>query len=258
MSRIEAIKAAQIAALADTGQDNPYELAVASVDNEGQGRAQRIKALQRLEAKGRGVDPYHIDTGKPVSVAGNDLAHYQAAMAADLASLKQLKTLAEKNAAKKSMIPAYMPMVQDYLDKGHDYPNDVAVQVMIWLLDTDDIEPGLALAFALIERNQHMPPHFDRRDIETFLCDAMYDWANGLLKKGESANPYLEMLADRVDYDRWSVHPAVASKIFVMLAKHKFEEKQYQAAVNWCDRANAVNPEGAGVKTLRQRAAEKL
>jgi hypothetical protein len=222
-----------------------------------------IKAAQLAEAEKTGVNPYGPSTpvrNDPPSLRkGHALAHFQAAMQADLASLKALKTLDEKKAAKAKMLEAYRPFVDDYLKQGHDYPNDVAVQAMIWLLDVGDIEAGLNLALTLIRQgHQKMPERFDRRDIETFLCDAMYDWANALLKKEQSVSPYFDILAATLEKDGWDVHPAVAGKVYAMLAKHKMREGDYPAVIDLCDKAMAANPDGAGVKSLRSAATSKL
>lgn len=222
-----------------------------------------IKAAQLAEAEKTGVNPYGptapVRNDPPSLRKGHVLAHFQAAMQADLASLKALKTLDEKKAAKAKMLEAYRPFVDDYVNRGHDYPNDVAVQAMIWLLDVGDVEKGLGLALYLIKHgHQQMSERFDRRDIETFLCDAMYDWANALLKKEQSVSPYFDALAATMTNDKWDVHPAVASKVYAMLAKHKLREGDYQAAVDLCDQAETVNKDGAGVKSLRAMATSKL
>lgn len=223
-------------------------------------RLQKIKAAQLAHAEKTGVNPYAATAAEVAQVAKpSTLAHYQAAMLADLGSLKALKKLEEKQAAKKGMLSAYVPFVDDYVKQGHDYPNDVAVQVMIWLLDTGDTERGLNLALTLIKQGQQqMPERFDRRDIETFLCDAMYDWANALLKKEQSVSPYFDTLAATMTAEKWDVHPAVASKVYAMLAKHKLREGDYQAVVDLCDMAETVNKDGAGVKSLRAMATYKL
>ncbi|MGJ0515169.1 MAG: phage terminase small subunit [Methylomicrobium sp.] len=226
-------------------------------------RLLKIKAAQLARSEKTGINPYAAaqeaaTVAIPVAKPGT-LAHYQAAMQADIASLKGLKTVAEKIAAKEKMLEAYIPFVEDYLKQGHDYPNDVAVQAMIWLLDVGNVEMGLNLALTLIKHgHQQMPERFDRRDIETFLCDAMYDWANALLKKQQSVSPYLDTLAATMTADRWDVHPAVASKVYAMLAKHKVRESDYKAVVALCDLAEQINPDGAGVKTLRKAATSKL
>jgi hypothetical protein len=226
-------------------------------------RLHRIKAAQLAKAEKTGANPYAAaqeavpgalpePTPKP-----NTLAHYLAAMDADLAQLSQLKDIVEKAKAKQTMLKTYWPFVDAYLKNGDNYPNEIVMRVCIWLFDTLDIERGLNLAFVLIKQNQPTPAKFDR-DLKTFVCDAMYDWAAALLKKAQSVSPYLDSLAATMTTDQWDVHPAVASKIYAMLGKHKLREGDYKAVVDLCDLAEHINPDGAGVKTLRKAATAKL
>jgi hypothetical protein len=177
----------------------------------------------------------------------------------DQKRLKKLPTLEEKGVVKRSILDTYQAFINDYLSEKHNYPNDVAVQVMIWSFDVLDIELALKLAIVLIEQKQLMHSGFGR-DMPTFVCDAIYDWASDLLKARRSASPYLDQLVEKlpvwaVDFD---LHPAVVSKCYVMLAKHKAAENDYQAVLELCDRAKAINPEGHGCKTLRETAARLL
>lgn len=264
MSRLHAIKAAQIAAAEAAGEANLYAEAKTAdpVDNRAAGRARSIKTVQLAAAEKTGINPYATHdsaTGNLTvpSASPNTIAHYQAAMQADLAQLSQLNDVVEKAKAKRTMLETYWPFVEAYLKNGDNYPNEIVVRVCIWLFDTLDIERGLNLAFVLIKQNQPTPAKFNR-DLKTFVCDAMYDWASDLLKKEQSASPYLDTLAATLTADQWDVHPAVASKIYAMLAKHKLREGDHTAVVALCDLAEQVNPDGAGVKTLRKTATTKL
>ena len=215
----------------------------------------RIKQAQ-LE-QGDQVE-YRLDqpSGLPVAnTAVKDLAHYQAALSADLAKLATIKDLVEKAKAKQQMLPTYLPFVQDYIKLGHHYPNDVAVYVAIWLFDTLDIENGLEIALHLIAQKQITPPKFDR-DLPTFVCDAMYDWANALLKLEQSASPYLDFFV--ANFEDWELAPPVKSKLYAILAKHKKREGDWLNVLALCEKAEQVNPEGAGVKTLKLEAQSKL
>jgi Phage small terminase subunit len=219
-----------------------------------------IKAKQIAEAKKAGNEnPYLGGAVIPSAPAVSyNLKHYQAALSADLNSLKALKTLEEKSAAKKTMIETYWGFVADYIKQGHAYPNDVAVWEMIWLFDVLDIDRGLTLALHLIKQGiQYMPAKFDR-DIPTFVCDSMYDWANELLKKEQAVSPYLDTLAATIEQDHWSLAPPVKSKVFAILAKHKNREGDYSECVHLCELAELANPEGAGVKQLKTGAFAKL
>jgi hypothetical protein len=221
---------------------------------------ERIAANQGIAASGSviGVDPAKPGSEKTVIVNGN-LAHYQAAMSADLAKLSGINDLVEKAKAKTIMLATYLPFVNDYVSKGDNYPNDIAVRVCIWLFDTLDIERALNLAFVLIKQSQVTPPKFDR-DLPTFVCDAVYDWAAALLKLDppQSASPYLDTVVATMDNDKWSLAPPVQSKMYSLLAKHKKREGDWKTCLALCEKAEAVNPEGAGVKGMKKEALAAL
>lgn len=193
-----------------------------------------------------------------IVIDGNLLSNLKTALQVDLARIKTAKTLSEKARIKAELLPAYLPFVDDYVEQHHDYPCDVVMQAMIWMFDTGDIESALALGLHLVAGgNQVMPPRFDR-DLPTFISDAMYDWASEQLKNEQTASPYLDELVSTVSVDKWDLHPAVISKNLVMLAKHRFREGEFMQCVELCEKAETVNPEGAGVKTLKAKAAAKV
>lgn len=251
MSRLRHIKAAQQAA-ANAGE--PPKAA----SNKPEGRLQQIKRLQLEEAEKGGVNPYQrLDNAPAATQQPGDLSHYQAAMEVDIGKIAAQKDIADKVRVKALVLPTYLPFVEDYVSEGHNYPNDVAVQVMIWLLDTGQIESGLKLALHLVAQNQRMPAKFDR-DMKTFLCDFFYDWAGVLLKEDQGASPYLDQLVATAEHDKWDVHVLCMSKLYVMLAKHKERAGEYSAALELCNKAEAVNPEKAGVKGLKERLQKRL
>lgn len=259
MSRLLDIKAAQIRAAADAGEDNPYDSTIViAVDNRNRHRFAEIRDRQLAEAEKTGINPYQLSEAPSASAAPvGDLTHYQASLSADLARLAPVKDIVERATIKAGLIPTYWPFVKAYLDNGDNYPNDVATRICIWLFDTLNIESGLALAFVLIKQNQVTPPKFDR-DLSAFVCDAVYDWANALLKQDQSASPYLDELVRVIDDDQWSLAPPVHSKVYAMLAKHKTRTGDYAACLALCEKAEAVNPDGAGVKGLKDKAQKQL
>lgn len=259
MSRLRQIKAAQIAAAEEAGQDGPYAQAQGIASPEVMpSRLQKIKQQQMAESEKTGINPYPADAAaSAAATAPRDLEHYQAAMGADLARLSTIKDVFEKAKAKAKMLETYLPFVNDYFRNGDNYPNDIAVRVCIWLFDILQIEHALILAFALIKQNQVTPPKFDR-DLVTFVCDAMYDYANALLKQDQSASPYLDQVIAVMDEDKWSLAPPVQSKMYTMLAKHKQREDQWADCVALCEKAEQVNPEGAGVKGIKKAALAAL
>lgn len=221
----------------------------------------RIKAEQLKQAEETGVNPYQDLTPAPDSPIGHklvgELANYQSAMEIDLIKIKAETTLEGKARIKQTVLPTYLDFVNAYVANGDNYPNDVAVQVMIMLLDIGDIEGGLDLGLHLVKQGQKMPQKFDR-DMQTFLCDFIYDWASVQLKAEHSASPYLDVLTATTENDNWNMHPVCMSKLFAMLAKHKELAGSYQEAFDLCVKAETINPEKAGVKGLKERLQAKL
>lgn len=242
MRKLQRIKQAQLEHAAKTGI-NPYDTSASSE------LAEHTPAGAEFAAPGKTAGPVGIDKGY--------LEHYQTAMAIDLGKIANQKDLVDKARVKQTVLPTYLPFVDNYVKQGDNYPNDVAVQVMIWLLDTLEIENGLDLALVLVKQNQKMPAKFDR-DMPTFLCDFFYDWAGALLKEDHSASPYLDVLIATAENDQWDVHPLCLSKLYAMLAKHKERTGDYKEALTLCEKAEAINPDKAGVKGLKERLQKQL
>jgi hypothetical protein len=184
-----------------------------------------------------------------------NLAHYQTAMAVDLAKISATKLMQDRDELKKRLIPTYSGFVNDYVANSHNYPNDVAVQLMVWLFDVGDIAQGLDLAFYLMP-HQKMPTRFKRHDIQTFICDAIYDWANKQLENQQTALPFIDEVATRLA--QWQLSEPVHSKVLVMAAKHYVNAKQFDKAVNALETAQKINPQGWGGKKLLDQAKQQL
>lgn len=188
------------------------------------------------------------------------LAHYQAALLADINQLKQLRDVNEKAVYKAKAVPAYLGFIQDYIDNDERYPNSVAVQVMIWLFDCGETMKGLSLALHLIRQGLHHTPTNFGRNLETFVCDSVYDWAAALLKNGTYAATALETTVAEMESGNWQalMPQVVTGKMYAMLAKHKNLLGEFSAALELCYKAEAANPDKAGVKTLIDELTRKL
>ncbi|AWX99518.1 hypothetical protein A8139_05565 [Marinomonas primoryensis] len=285
MATLQQIKQAQIDAAKEAGKPSPYEptktikvvaKAVEKMVVAGRqmGKLAVLKAKQ-LEANpdAYGVKPTVIgadmaDGGEStatmtISGAGKHLfEQLQAAMATDVARIKTKPVIEDKQALKLDLLPNYLPFVQAYVADGHDYPNDVAVQVMVWLFDVNDIDNALKIGAYLVATNTNELPAKFARNLLTFIADEVYEWANAQLKAEQTASPYLDDLVSFIDnehvIEEWDLHPLVLSKNMAMLAKHKEREGKLAECVALCDRAEAANPTGAGVKTMKDRVQKAL
>ncbi len=254
MNRLAEIKAAQAANNKEAdAKEAPVGQALPVDSGMPVNRLQAIKQQQLKAAAETGENPYESMPPREFSPASiYSLQDVQSLLALDLGKVANEKTLADKNRVKQSLLPQYLPFVDDYVEQGHNYPNDVAVQIMVWLLDIGEIEHGLDIALVLVAQNQKMPKRFDR-DMATFLADFFYDWAGVLLKDEQSASPYLDVVVATAERDQWAMHPLCMSKLYAMLAKHKERTQDYKEALELCEKAEAVNPGKAGVKGLTER-----
>lgn len=222
-------------------------------------RLQAIKDLQLEQVAQGSENPYapivdaSLQTSEPY-----DFDHYKAAMLADINQLKQLKTIEAKAMAKGTMLNQYLPFVNSYVTAGDNYPNSVAVQVAIWLVDTGNIPAATNLLLHLIKQGIHHTPFNFDRTLEVFTCDAVYDWAAALFKDALVAGQELETVTTTMENDKWSVPPVVEGKMYAMLAKHKMLANEFEAALTLCGKAEAANPDGAGVKKLKENIEAAL
>lgn len=199
------------------------------------------------------------NNGDSGAAQGNDLLNQlQAAMETDLGRLSTIPVIEDKAKLKVDLIKNYLPFVKNYIEQGHNYPNSIAVQVMVWLFDIGDIENALALGLALNRMpNQNMPERF-RRDLPSMIADEVYEWANKQFKENQSASPYLDQLVAATISEKWDLHPLVMGKNMAMLAKHEFAKGNFIRAKRWCEKADEANPGKAGVKGLYAKTLKAI
>ena len=218
----------------------------------------RTNKLSQIRAKTKTTNAPQASEKNSNKKHGDELKLLQVAMDADLATLKNIPDLADKAKLKAEYIPKYWDFISHYFADKHHYANSILVQIMIWLFDISNMDKAVPLALAIIKQGVHtMPPQFGR-NLETFVCDEIYDWSNAQLKQDKTASPYLDDLIDALTSEQWDVHVAVKSKIYAMQAKHKMRLGEYQNVLDLCDKAIEANPEKHGVKKLRQDAEKKL
>lgn len=199
------------------------------------------------------------NNGDSGAAQGNDLLNQlQAAMETDLGRLANIPDIEDKAKLKVDLIKNYLPFVKDYIEKGHNYPNSIAVQVMVWLFDIGDIENALSLGLALNRMPKQIMPERFRRDLPTYIADEVYEWANAQFKAEQSASPYLDQFVAVTVNEKWDLHPLVLSKNMAMLAKHEFAKGNFIRAKHWCEKAVEVNPEKAGVKGLYAKTLKAI
>ena len=180
----------------------------------------------------------------------------EAALDQDLERLSTIKGLAGKQALKRDeLLPKYQDFVQRYCESGQNLPNRVLVQVMVWLFDTEQFEDGLELADFAMEQGQVMPERF-KRDIQTFVADAMIEWAMVEYQANRSPEPYLSNLLPRVDGE-WQLTEQIPAKYHKLIGIRAMEANDWETALQHFERATALYPK-VGVDTRMENCRKAL
>ena len=188
--------------------------------------------------------------------ARKNLMLQEAALDLDLKRLSDLKNLASKQSLKRDeLLPKYQDYVQRYCESGLNFHNRVVVQVMVWLFDTEQFEDGLELADFAMEQGQVMPERF-KRDIQTFVADAVVEWAMVEYQANRSPEPYLSNLLPRVDGE-WQLTEQIPAKYHKLIGIRAMEAKAWETALQHFERATALYPK-VGVDTRMDNCHKAL
>lgn len=164
----------------------------------------------------------------------------QASLDEDLKRLSDLKNLASKQTLKRNeLLPKYQDFIQRYMDSGLVMQNPVLVQVMVWLFDTEQFEDGLELADFAIEQGQEMPERF-KRNVQTFVADAVIEWAFREYNAQRSPEPYLSDLLPRVDGE-WDLPEQIPSKYHKLIGMRAMEADQWETALKHLERSTELH-----------------
>ncbi|MGK3118218.1 phage terminase small subunit [Pseudomonas corrugata] len=181
----------------------------------------------------------------------------EAALDQDLARISAINGLAGRQALKREeLLPKYQEYVQRYCESGLNFPNRVAVQVLIWLFDTAQFDDALELADFLMEQGQQMPERFKRRDIQTFVADAVCEWAYAEYNADRSPEPYLSDLLPRVDGE-WELTEQIPSKYHKLIGMRAMEAGQWETALKHLERSTELYPK-AGNDTRIDKVRKAL
>ena len=181
----------------------------------------------------------------------------EAALDLDLERLSKLNNLASKQALKRGeLLPKYQEYVQRYCESGMNFPNRVLVQVMVWLFDTVQFEDGLELADFAIAQGQQMPERFKRRDIQTFVADAVIDWAYAEYNASRSPEPYLSDLLPRVDGE-WDLTEQIPSKYHKLIGMRAQDAQEWETAIKHLERSTELHA-AAGNNTRIEKCRKAL
>ena len=178
------------------------------------------------------------------------------ALAQDLERLGEMDNHGLRQQLKRDeLLPKYLDYVQRYRDSGLSFPNSVVTQVLVWLFDTEQFEAGLDLATFAMEQGQQMPERF-KRNVQTFVADAVIEWAEAEQKAGRSPEPYLSDLLPRVD-DEWKLTEQIPAKYHKLIGIRALDARDWAKAITHFERASELH-DGIGVGTRLEGARKAL
>ena len=193
--------------------------------------------------------------------ARKHLALMEASLDQDLERVSAIPGRASRQDLKRDeLLPKYQDYVQRYLESGLVFPNRVVVQVMVWLFDTAQFEDALGLADFLIEQGQQMPERFKRRDIQTFVADAVCEWAYAEYKANRSPEPYLSDLLPLVDGE-WQLTEQIPSKYHKLIGMRAMEAGNFEVALKHLERSTELYAQAGNdtrIEKVRRALAKQV
>lgn len=219
----------------------------------------RVQAEGPAAAARAGAEAVVYSSATALSSPANGKKHLKLmedALAQDLERVSAINSRELRQQLKRDeLLPKYLDYVQRYRDSGLSFPNSVVMQVLVWLFDTVQFEAGLDLANFAMEQNQPMPERF-KRDVPTFVADAVIEWAEAEQKAGRSPEPYVSDLLPRVDGE-WELTEQIPAKYHKLLGIRALDAREWTKAIAHFERATELHA-AAGVGTRLEGARKAL
>lgn len=130
-------------------------------------------------------------------------------------TLKGIQSIERKIDAKRTMLATYKPWIDGLLAADRGGQDDVLVTIMLWHLDTGDLEGAFNMADYVIRHGLNTPDQYDR-SAPTLIAEEVADTAIKLQEAGtgpcyDLLSAYLELLkeSDMFDQVHAKLHKAV-------------------------------------------------
>lgn len=212
---------------------------------------------------GAGMDPGHGDHTKHLamvaagSVGVQQLAELVSnALGEDLKALKDVKSIERKVQLKREdLVPKYAGYVARL--RADNVRHEMLAQYMVWLFDIEDIEAAMDLGFHCLDAGIPLPERF-KRDVPTYLADAVLEWAERQYEAERTAEPYFTNLFEfvRGDHaDPWDLPDKLRAKYYRLHGLFKERGGDFAGAVASLEKAMAM---GQPVKTILAKARKSL
>ncbi|MDA3979032.1 phage terminase small subunit [Gallibacterium sp. AGMB14963] len=157
----------------------------------------------------------------------------------DIARIREISSLADRAEYKRNhFLPKWLPFVEEYLQKGEIYQNDVLIYCIVYLFDVGNIAHALQLAERAIAENQLMPSQF-KSNLPTFVADQVFAWADNLAAAAQSVEPYFSQTFEKVA-NAWRLHEIITAKWYKLAASILLRNKVGKIHAASIDDINAL------------------
>lgn len=137
--------------------------------------------FQRKNAAQQSADP----TAPIDRTAASQYELMLAKLAEDKRRLKDIQSIERKIDVKRQLLPDYQPWIEGILQGDTGQQDDVFMTVLVWTIDTGDIEAAIPLAKYAIRHQMAMPDQYKR----TTACVIAEEAADIALKGAPGSSP---------------------------------------------------------------------
>lgn len=156
-------------------------------------------------------------------------------------TLKSIQSIERKIDAKRTMLPVYKSWIDGLIAADRGGQDDVLVTIMLWTLDTGDLEGALPMASYVIRHGLSTPDRYERT-AATMIAEEVADTAIKLQEAGTGPSrsllgQYMALLhgCDIFDQVRAKLHKAVGRACYAEGLKQQAAEN-YRRAIELHDK----------------------
>lgn len=168
-------------------------------------------------------------------------------LAEDRRRLHEIQSIERKIELKRTLLPDYAPWVDGVLAGDHGVQDDVLMTVMVWHIDTGNLEEALRIAAYAITHRLAMPDQY-KRSTGCLIAEEFADYALKLDPIDADTTKHL-LLAERVTADQ-DMPDEVRAKLLKAIGyglNRSGDIEQKRAAIDYLKRALTLHDK-VGVK----------
>ncbi|MBB5320479.1 phage terminase small subunit [Marinobacter oulmenensis] len=211
--------------------------------------AKKVRTQQQAKKEAQGA------TDSQPHGSAYDL-HY-ASMMEDMRALHDIESVQGKIERKRELLPKYEDYVAGVMEGGTGHQDDVIMNIMVWYLDTGQLEKGLDIAEYAAKHGLETPDRY-QRSTAALVSEEVADFV--LKERGEGEEPaeYLAQVSRAlINFGESDMHDQIKAKLYKAHGYLLREAEQPERAVESLKKALELD-ERAGVKMDIQALEKQL